>query len=88
MLYIEMTAEEAMKLRGKNTKVLVSVCDTATPVSDFRRREFGECESILRNGEKIRHEVDDFMDQLRVVGSYQSVKPHKNIAVILLPPED
>lgn len=87
MYYVQMTAEEAMKLRGKNVKVLVAICDEDTPVSDFSKRRFEDCEDIIRSGKRIQHEIDEFIDQIRVMGTVP-VKPHKRTALILLPPED
>lgn len=83
MIYVEMTAEEAVKLRGRDTKVLVSIADAKNGPSEFKTRKFADCENIIRNGDEIQHILDDFVESLRV----SAIKnPRKMSAIILLPP--
>ena len=65
--YVEMTADEAVKLRGGDTKVLVSVIDNEQSVSEFMSKKFADCENIIMNSDVIQHSFDDFVEQLRVL---------------------
>lgn len=82
--YVEMTADEAVKLRGGDTKVLVSVIDNEQSVSEFMSKRFADCENIIMNSDVIQHSFDDFVEQLKVL-SFRYPKDKKT-AIILLPP--
>lgn len=83
MIYVEMTANEAVKLRGGDTKVLVSIATADEQPSEFTSKKFADCENIIRNGDEIQHILDDFVESLRV----NAIKnPRKMSAIILLPP--
>lgn len=73
-MYIEMTVEEAMKIKGKNAKVLVAVQDLSNndTITSFKPSRFGECENIIKSGETILKQMDDFVNQLKIF-SYKQV---------------
>lgn len=84
--YVKMTASEAVKLVGGDATVYVAIGRETDCVADFTRRKFCECEGMIRNGESIQYIVDDFISQLNVLNI--PTKHTKNIAVILLPPNN
>jgi hypothetical protein len=78
--FIVMTADEAVKLRGGDTKVLV--CTDEEPVNAFSTIKFAECEELIKDGEQIQYLLNDFIEQLRV----RSLCPRNITTTILLPP--
>lgn len=80
---IKMTAEEAVQLAGKDAVVYVAVGKSRESVSDFVKWKFSDCETVIRQGNGIWHEVDELIDLLMIL-----TKPHKDIALILLPPNN
>lgn len=78
--FVLMTADEAVRLRGGDTKVLV--CTDKQSIAAFEMKQFAECETLIRDGQKIQYLFDEFMEQLKVL-SFQSPK---FTTTILLPP--
>lgn len=79
--FIVMTADEAVRLRGGDTKVLV--CTDEKPVNEFNMKRFAECEDLIKEGEQIQYMLSDFIEQLKV----RSIRsPKYGTTTILFPP--
>lgn len=90
MKYIMMSLEDARKLVGADTMVLVSVQNLENVEFDleFERKSFGDCDYVLREAATIANIKDDFIDQLRVFSIKQpdviNFLPKGRLSTILL----
>lgn len=83
MKVMRMTADEAVRLVGGDAIVYVSIGTETDCVTEFTRCVFHDCEDIIRRGNRIQREMDDLIDQLRILRTKRI--PYQNLAVILLP---
>lgn len=79
--FIYITADKAVKLRGKEAKVLI--CTDEKAINEFRITRFSECEDLISEGKEIWYLIDDFMEMLHVVTPQ---KTKKTATTILLSP--
>lgn len=81
MGFVLMTADEAVRLRGKNVKVLV--CTDEEAINDFYSTQFENCVDVIRDAERIHYLFSDFVELLQV-RSFQN--PKQIVTTILFPP--
>lgn len=82
MGFVLMTADEAVRLRGKKVKVLV--CTDEAAINEFCATEFEDCTDVIREAERIHYLFSDYVELLQV-RSFQN--PKRIVTTILFPPK-
>ena len=84
MMLIEMTVEDALKLCGKQGRVLVAVQDMEQQGNDdiiFETKKREEYQKIFEDVETVASQMDDIVNQLRCYTFKQNIMDIKPIGV-------
>lgn len=83
MKLVEMTVEEAMKVCGKQAKVLVAVQDLEEENSNvqFVQKRKEECGQLFSDVETVASICDDFVKQLRCFTHKQDIKNIRPVGI-------
>ncbi|WP_099467816.1 hypothetical protein [Konateibacter massiliensis] len=90
MQYIMMSMEEAKKVAKDDAIVLLAVSNLETDDcnTEFKKRNFRDCEKLIQEAETIARVYDDFVNQLRVFTAKQvdviNYEPRGKLSTILL----